>query len=910
MASITAPTPDTLVTLKINIEGSNRRFKLPLRDLGASTLPDKLRYLLAIPPTSEAIFERYSDSAAAFIILDSTNPSVYKQLYRAAKAKLKLRLKVTIKDKVPVMPKPATVEDEEPTPAKIVEAKDMHTFESAMPTSGYSGSSKAREVAGKEKVDKVVDTFASMQKNFDELALGIGAYKTQLELASSSSPSLIPIAPFSTDRVSQEERNNQADYSKASLPKPAARPKSPAPVTGNFAVYCNSCSVPIPDIHYHCSTCDDGDFDLCPDCNDAGITCNGDHWLIKRIVDKGKYIHSTTEKLAPKQFSAYRPIAPKPPQYSASQTTLVAPAVEEKVPIPTRTCNSCILELSEDRFVTCTDCDDFDLCIQCHLSLKHGHNPKHAFAFVDEDANHSPVAHALLAPGRNTAHAAVCDGCDKYIFGVRYKCLDCPDWDYCDSCIANASFIHPRHRFVPLYESISSTGARQQVVKARHHGIFCDGPLCNHNGNSMSAYITGDRYKCAVCHDTDFCASCEASPSNPHNKTHPLIKFKTPVRNVSVTTLGDHPNGKPMAPMGDRRPDNQTTSKATETTPAQSTNAATQVQTVADVKPTEVKTEEPIKVEEAPMVEEAPVVEEAAKELPAPVEEELVAHFVHDAVADGTIMTPNSVFEQTWYLRNGGKTSWPAGCSVRFVGGDNMCAVDPEHPASVHELVSAAESTTCYTEVAPGQEYGFTVLMRTPSRAGNFISYWRLTTPTGEKFGHRLWCDITVNEPTPVVKEEPRKVVSLSSISDMIQHAIDEKAAKIDAIEVEAAKNEVAQAEAAKVEAIQLEAAKVEAVQLEAECNDDAASTKAEGSQMIFPKLDKESPISSVHEEAQQAPEDVPASEEIFNDDFEEFNQNFEDDEADDGFMTDEEYDILDASDEEYLAEQESVSKK
>jgi next-to-BRCA1 protein 1 len=35
--------PDTLVTLKINIEGTNKRFKLPLRDLGASTLPAKVR---------------------------------------------------------------------------------------------------------------------------------------------------------------------------------------------------------------------------------------------------------------------------------------------------------------------------------------------------------------------------------------------------------------------------------------------------------------------------------------------------------------------------------------------------------------------------------------------------------------------------------------------------------------------------------------------------------------------------------------------------------------------------------------------------------------------------------------------------------------------------------------------------
>lgn len=42
MASTTPTTADTLVTLKINIEGTNRRFKLPLRDLIPSTLPDKV----------------------------------------------------------------------------------------------------------------------------------------------------------------------------------------------------------------------------------------------------------------------------------------------------------------------------------------------------------------------------------------------------------------------------------------------------------------------------------------------------------------------------------------------------------------------------------------------------------------------------------------------------------------------------------------------------------------------------------------------------------------------------------------------------------------------------------------------------------------------------------------------------
>lgn len=371
--------------------------------------------------------------------------------------------------------------------------------------------------------------------------------------------------------------------------------------------------------------------------------------------------------------------------------------------------------------------------------------------------------------------------------------------------------------------------------KPRHHGIHCDGPLCN-PANGVQSYIRGDRYKCAVCHDTDFCANCEASPSNLHNKTHPLIKFKTPVRNVSVTTLGDHEDGKPMEVMGDRR--GHTTSKATETTPATSANAATQVQTVADLEPSEVKADETteVKVEETTEVKA-----EEAKELPAPVKEELVADFVRDVVSDGTVLPPNCVFEQTWYLRNGGNVAWPAGCSVKFVGGDNMCAVDPDHPASVHELVSAAESTTCYTEVAPGQEFGFTVLMRTPNRGGSFISYWRLTGPDGNKFGHRLWCDIKVNQPTLAIKEEPKK-----------------------------------------------------------------ESVEAESSQMIFPKLEKESPVSSICEETPVAAEAQPEAE-----DFEDFvEESIDDEETEDGFMTDEEYDILDASDEEYLAEQEKAAKK
>jgi next-to-BRCA1 protein 1 len=836
MASSSATNLDTLVSLKINIEGSNRRVKLPLRDLTAATLPDKLRLFLAIPPTSEAIFERYSDSAAAFIVLDPENVSVYKQLYRAAKAKLKLRLKVTVINKEPFPPKPATVEDEEPGPFSPVSPIQKPETRPLIEPIVVSSTPALQANSSMDAVEKPVysNSVADIQQKFEELLIKYPSHKEtpkQAPIPHVASSTEIPV----THGVAAHDmwlRDLTIQSQRATRNSLVMHP--PADI---FSVYCNNCQEAIPDMHYHCSTCDDGDFDLCPSCVEKGVLCGGEgHWMIKRFVKSGAVINSTTETIAPKSAS-------KEPKTSPVVAPAVAPAVQEdlQVTVATRTCNSCVQELPEENFVTCTTCLDFDLCIPCHISMEHGHHPKHAFIPAVEGANLDAVAQALLAPGRNTSHNAICDGCDKYIYGVRHKCLDCPDWDFCSSCIPNANFIHPRHRFVPIYEPLTDAAGLSRLYsgKARHHGIYCDGPLCK---NGAQTYIKGDRYKCAVCHDTDFCASCEASPSNPHNRTHPLIKFKTPVRNVSVTTLGDHEDGQRMPIMGDRH-HKHTTSTATETTPAQSTNAATQVQTVADLEPAEsAKAEEVPEVAAEEVSEPQPETKVEVKELPAPVaKENLIAHFTHDAVADGTIFAPNTVFEQTWYLRNGGTTAWPAGCSVKFVGGDNMCAVDPEHPASVHELVSAAESTTCYTEVAPGQETGFTVLMRTPNRLGNFISYWRLTGPHGNKFGHRLWCDVNVKEAEPAVKEEPK------------------------------------------------EEPKIEAA----------------GSQMIFPKLEKESPVASIHEDAPVA---APVAESEI-DEFDDFAAEIEDDETEDGFMTDEEYDILDASDEEYLAEQGKASK-
>jgi next-to-BRCA1 protein 1 len=522
------------------------------------------------------------------------------------------------------------------------------------------------------------------------------------------------------------------------------------------------------DAHYHCDVCDDGDYDLCETCVGSGVHCPSEnHWLVKRFVKNGQVVSSTTERFPPKHAASNEAVRAEMPGAFTEHVEEKKPEVmvESAVLEASRTCNSCVkgefsstnlgdhdssnneTEDQENRFVTCLDCPDYDLCISCHEANIHGHHPAHKFKAVGEDVVLSPLAEFLCAPGRNTKHAALCDGCDKVsltnsikgcplsnmnqpIFGVRHKCLNCPDWDYCSECVKNAAFIHPGHRFAPLYEPITSPRYR----KTRHIGIHCDGPLCQNKHD----YIEGTRYKCAICHDTDFCASCEAYPHNKHNHTHPLIQFKTPVRNATITTVHEDQYGRSLAPKGDRSAAKAESSKAP-------TNAATQVQTIIDVKPAEAPAYKPSKekIEIKDLLAE-PIQEKMKVQdlLSSPVQEskrpvdvsELNAIFVREVVQDGSQVNPNASFTQVWELRNPGPAAWPAGCKVQFTGGDNM----------FWNMAMVAESNSINRVVEVGDEVAFRVPLKAPMNAGTKISYWRLKTADGQAFGHRLWCHVNV----------------------------------------------------------------------------------------------------------------------------------------------------------------------
>lgn len=809
-------------------------------------------------------------------------------------------------------------------------------------------------------------------------------------------------------------------------PDLAIRPKMETLQT-SWVVYCNNCNLPMENEHYHCSICDHGDYDLCPSCVDSGIHCPGsNHWMVKRFVKNGCVVNSTTERIPPKTHieTHVEPQAEQEmPGAFTEEKQPVEPVVEPtKSEEPTRTCNCCVQGklavryahhskltrpvLGESEFVTCTSCDDYDLCLQCHITNKHGHHPAHAFKAATGDTTMPALADFLCNAGRNVRHSAVCDGCEKFIYGVRHKCLNCPDWDFCSECVKGSKFNHPGHRFVPIYEPL----AEPVNGGNRHYGIYCDGPLCKDKENQ--SYIEGIRYKCAVCHDKDFCANCEAHPSNRHNHTHPLIKFKRPVRSVSVTTMNEDKNGNVITKVGDREPARRSTS--TETVPAApSSNAATQVQTIADVKPTEESqpklTKEKIEIRDllseplqekmtiqgllsTPTIPAEPVAVPKAANTSS---DELDAHFIRDTIPDGSKIAAGHRFVQVWTLRNPGPNVWPAGCSVRHVGGDNMLNLDNTQPLSQGELADASESNVVGRPIAANEEVAFRIIMKAPIREGTAISYWRLKKADGTPFGHRLWCDIqVVSAPTPhpadPVEADPTAPINPTPYERFQQAKMERyralRAAHTQAQNLRLEKNkadsertphfeqkalehirhmqshlkekyaqdqlsgemsEVAEREKmlriqnvrkAAVERLletrrkEHEAytalqqavseqektpevpAKEETAELPVE--EQAVEKPAESepqpqsSRMIFPQLDKESPASSTHEAMTTQPEmpksevaptaaSVVESEDEFFEDAESVEIRSID--SDDGFMTDEEYDILDASDEEML---------
>ncbi|KAJ3876844.1 hypothetical protein F5051DRAFT_331097 [Lentinula edodes] len=142
--------------------------------------------------------------------------------------------------------------------------------------------------------------------------------------------------------------------------------------------------------------------------------------------------------------------------------------------------------------------------------------------------------------GRVVHHGVSCDSCRSIIEGVRHKCLDCPDYDLCSSCIADGAAARhtPFHEFfeisepgrVVVHNVFSGSGEREAAPPMRHNGspVQSSQPVV-HNAvcDLCESRIRGDRYKCINCPDWDCCANC-FTITNEHHPRHAFVKVSRP----------------------------------------------------------------------------------------------------------------------------------------------------------------------------------------------------------------------------------------------------------------------------------------------------------------------------------------------------------------------------------------------
>ena len=117
-----------------------------------------------------------------------------------------------------------------------------------------------------------------------------------------------------------------------------------------------------------------------------------------------------------------------------------------------------------------------------------------------------------------------CDGCKMYpLAGKRYKCDICPNFDFCEKCYEKEKEKH-KHSFTMIekmhFHKMKENFRKMETSdgKAIHHGYICDG--CE------MGPIIGNRYKCVVCHDFDYCEACEKKFREEHK--HPFLKIYKP----------------------------------------------------------------------------------------------------------------------------------------------------------------------------------------------------------------------------------------------------------------------------------------------------------------------------------------------------------------------------------------------
>ena len=103
--------------------------------------------------------------------------------------------------------------------------------------------------------------------------------------------------------------------------------------------------------------------------------------------------------------------------------------------------------------------------------------------------------------------------------------------------------------------------------------------------------------------------------------------------------------------------------------------------------------------------------------------------FIEDkSIPDGTKLTPGSVIEKEWDVKNSGTCNWGPGYTIRLIGGPALEATSPQ------DLFPARSGTSLTIRID----------FIAPEEPGNYRSAWQAYNPSELAFGDSFYIDVVV----------------------------------------------------------------------------------------------------------------------------------------------------------------------
>ncbi|CAG8432679.1 5661_t:CDS:10 [Diversispora eburnea] len=420
-------------------------------------------------------------------------------------------------------------------------------------------------------------------------------------------------------------------------------------------------------------------------------------------------------------------------------------------------CDNCHKRVRGMRW-KCITCPNYDLCQVCKTNKPNVHS--HEFRPIPYPINSSNNSRTGLRAVKNM-HSATCDYCESVI-------------------IAFSSTQHPNHTFVPIHRpgdpDIKIPASPNNKHDPNHVFIKFKRPVPSPISSTRPLLQNFYSRPEPKNYQKENRQPKSQKPLNKENTTEPSPRksscFIPIVRPTTGVEQSIDPNfssapinlyGPPRTSTVSLNSLNSSSSSVTRVeepqTPATNTINSTDVPLI------------PIKVQASPIIT-APIPKEVSpppvttattvssipKEVPSSqastnssilietfpsevkqkpiIEPALNARFVDDInIPDGTVLEPLTQFHKIWKMVNNGDINWPEDTILVHVGGPRMVK---------EGILGRKDIEFQVGPVAVGETINITADLQAPLEPGKHVSYWCLDDGNGNKFGHRVWCDITV----------------------------------------------------------------------------------------------------------------------------------------------------------------------